>query len=199
MDAQTWNERYAQPGFIYGTLPNFYFEQSLRRMKPGTLLLPAEGEGRNAVFAASLGWDVYAFDQSEIARNKALGLAARQMVKMDYRVGDVMEIDYPGKSFSCIAMIFLHLPASFRTLAFRRLSGFLEPGGYLILEAFSRKHFGNTHSGPKTMELLYDSHEIRNDLEFLDFVEFYETSCELDEGPLHQGAAEVIRLLARKL
>jgi hypothetical protein len=35
------------------------------------MLLPAEGEGRNAVFSASLGWDVYAFDFSSNAREKA--------------------------------------------------------------------------------------------------------------------------------
>jgi len=198
MDAQIWNERYAQAEYLYGTNPNFYFEQIVRKLKPGQLLLPAEGEGRNAVFAASFGWDVYAFDQSEAARTKALSLAAGRNVKFDYRVGDVMEMDYPGKSFNCIALIFLHLPAENRRQAFRRLTGFLEPGGYLIMEAFSQKHFGNTHSGPKTIELLYDENDIRKDFELLEFVEFYETYCELDEGPLHQGPAEVIRLMARK-
>lgn len=198
MDALTWNERYTQPGYLYGTNPNFYFEQVIRKLKPGQLLLPAEGEGRNAVFAATLGWDVSAFDQSEAARAKALSLAAGRNVKIDYRVGDVLEMDYSGKSFNCIALIYLHLPAKLRRQAFRRFTGLLDAGGCLIMEAFSKKHLGNTRSGPKTIELLYDSDDIRKDFDSLEFVELYETYCELDEGPLHQGPAEVIRLMARK-
>ena len=44
----------------------------LRQEKPGRILLAGEGEGRNAVYAASLGWEVYAFDFSMVAKKKAL-------------------------------------------------------------------------------------------------------------------------------
>ena len=68
---EMWNKRYAQTDFVYGTEPNEFFEQQLLKLTPGKILLPAEGEGRNAVFAAKKGWEVYAFDSSIEAMKKA--------------------------------------------------------------------------------------------------------------------------------
>ena len=62
-----WNERYAEPEFAYGVLPNDFFKNQLDKLKPGSILLVCEGEGRNAVYAAKNGWKVEAFDSSEQA------------------------------------------------------------------------------------------------------------------------------------
>jgi len=67
-----WNHRYADSECIYGTKPNDFFKQELDILVPGKILLPAEGEGRNAVYAAEKGWIVSAFDQSDESRKKAL-------------------------------------------------------------------------------------------------------------------------------
>ena len=58
--------------------PNAYFKKIIDTLFPGKILLAAEGEGRNAVYAASLGWDVYAYDFSEMAYKKAMKLAAEK-------------------------------------------------------------------------------------------------------------------------
>jgi hypothetical protein len=50
-----WNQRYAEAAFAYGSEPNAFFAEQLSKLEPGKLLLPAEGEGRNAVFAAKNG------------------------------------------------------------------------------------------------------------------------------------------------
>ena len=76
--ADFWNERYAQKEFVYGTQPNTFFKEQLDKLDTGNILLPAEGEGRNAVFAASQGWDVLAFDISESGKKKAIQLAKLQ-------------------------------------------------------------------------------------------------------------------------
>ncbi|HRP00579.1 MAG TPA: hypothetical protein PLN54_14190, partial [Flavobacteriales bacterium] len=60
-----WDERYGAEEYAYGTAPNAWFAEQLKGLMPGSLLLPAEGEGRNAVPAARLGWKVTAFDLSE--------------------------------------------------------------------------------------------------------------------------------------
>lgn len=49
-----WDARYAQETYVYGKEPNNYFKRTLNSLKPGKILLAAEGEGRNAVYAASL-------------------------------------------------------------------------------------------------------------------------------------------------
>lgn len=73
-----WNERYRQEAFAYGKMPNEYLKTRLASLTPGKALFPAEGEGRNSVHAAGLGWTVDAFDISEEGRKKALLLAEQQ-------------------------------------------------------------------------------------------------------------------------
>jgi hypothetical protein len=51
-----WNERYSNEEFAYGEEPNQYLNEQLEKRKAGTILFSAEGEGRNAVFAAQLVW-----------------------------------------------------------------------------------------------------------------------------------------------
>tara|TARA_R100001377_G_C3182541_1_gene107226 strand:+ start:629 stop:811 length:183 start_codon:yes stop_codon:yes gene_type:complete len=51
--------RIAKKNF-YGTEPNDFFKQQIDKLKPGKILIPEEGEGRNAVYAASQGWKLMA-------------------------------------------------------------------------------------------------------------------------------------------
>lgn len=77
--SQFWNERYSQAEYVYGETPNVFFEAQLDKLSAGTIILPCEGEGRNAVYAASQGWEVKAFDASEAGQKKALLLAEKKM------------------------------------------------------------------------------------------------------------------------
>lgn len=72
---ERWNERYSTDEFAYGEEPNAYFKEQLDKLNAGAILFPAEGEGRNAVFAATRGWRVAAFDISTEGKKKALRLA----------------------------------------------------------------------------------------------------------------------------
>ncbi len=83
-----WDERYSEKDYVFGEAPNVFFVDQLAGMKPGTIILPGEGEGRNAVYAASLGWKVHAFDSSTAGKSKALQLAHRKGVIIDYAIID---------------------------------------------------------------------------------------------------------------
>ena len=72
---EQWDNRYSADDYIYGIEPNSYFKSIIDSLKPGSLLLPGEGEGRNAVYAASKGWKVTAYDISTEGRKKAMALA----------------------------------------------------------------------------------------------------------------------------
>ena len=65
-----WNERYSTNEYAYGTEPNEFFKSVLSKLEVGKLLLPGEGEGRNAVYAAKQGWHVTAFDTSIAGKTK---------------------------------------------------------------------------------------------------------------------------------
>ena len=68
---EKWDDRYGKKELAYGEEPNHYLKGQLSQFSPGTILFPAEGEGRNAVYAATLGWSVCAFDLSAKGKKKA--------------------------------------------------------------------------------------------------------------------------------
>ncbi|MBW6490166.1 MAG: class I SAM-dependent methyltransferase [Lentimicrobium sp.] len=195
---QHWNERYSASEYIYGTNPNAWLAEKLKMLYPGKILLPAEGEGRNAVFAASLGWDVIAFDQSEQGQRKALELAGNTRVKISYHLSDLTTFEARSDEFDLIALIFVHMPEEIRKKVHRRLLKFLKPGGYLLLEAFTKEQILNSSGGPKDEMLLYDKNIIEADFVNLELLESEEVTTLLDEGLLHQGKAHVVRFFARK-
>ena len=101
---QRWNDRYSKDEFAYGEQPNNYLKEWLEKLDAGTILFPAEGEGRNAVFAAKLGWAVSAFDISVEGKKKALLLAEVNGVTIDYQVGELQELKYNADQFDAIAL-----------------------------------------------------------------------------------------------
>lgn len=195
---EKWNERFAASEYIYGTNPNAWFAEKLALLKPGDILFPAEGEGRNAVFAAGLGWKTYAFDQSEEGRKKALNLAADKDVSIRYEIADLTLFNPGDVQFDVIAFIFVHMPVEIRQSVHYRFSEFLKPGGYIILEAFTKQQLKNSSGGPGTEQLLFERDYLLDDFKGYNFLEFTETTTILNEGPLHQGEAHVIRLFAQK-
>ena len=118
--AAFWGERYAQEEFIYGTQPNEFFKAQLDKLDAGKLLLPAEGEGRNAVYAASQGWEVVAFDISEKGKDQASGLAKEKQVFVHYEISGVLEFQSDVK-FDAIGLCYAHFPANIRKQAHHHL------------------------------------------------------------------------------
>ncbi len=192
-----WDIRFASEDYYYGKEPNVYLSEKLRKYHPGLVLLPGEGEGRNAVFAASLGCDVYAFDQSRVAQEKALKLAKQRALRIDYRLAGVPEAHYPDNYFHMVGLIYLHMPSHMRKEAHARLQQFLAPDGYLVLEAFHKQHLGSPF-GPKDPEMLYDEETLLQDFKNLEIIELYTADVELAEGHGHKGKAKVVRLTAQK-
>ena len=195
MSREMWDQRYASEEYVYGTAPNLFFEQTLRDLTPGTLLLPAEGEGRNAVFAAGCGWKVSAFDQSVEARSKALKLAAEKGVEIDYTIGDLEHYSFPEELFDAIALIFVHMPGSKRRALHRKFAGMLKPGGTLILAGFAREQVAYSSGGPKDESMLFSLEELKQDFEGLEIRLAEHLETELSEGDHHKGTASVIHML----
>ena len=198
-----WDQRYADEYYAYGTLPNDYLKEKSAELRPGKILLPAEGEGRNAVFMAKLGWEIEAFDQSTAGQNKALLLAEHHDVKISYTISDVENIHYPENSFDALAFIFAHFPIEQRRNYHRKLNGFLKPGGHLIIEGFSKKQaifqqLNPKSGGPRDVGMLYDLEELKEDFNNFEFTEAAEHQITLAEGEFHQGEASVIRIFAIK-
>lgn len=200
---ERWNERYSKKEFAYGEQPNNYLKEQLEKLNPGTILFPAEGEGRNAVFAAKLGWTVSAFDISIEGKNKAMKLAEANNVTIDYKVGELQTLNYGNEQFDAIALIYAHFPADIKSFYHRTIEKYLRKGGIIIFEAFSKKHIdyltqNEKVGGPKDIESLFSLDEIKADFLHYDILELVEEEIDLSEGSFHNGKASVIRFVGRK-
>lgn len=198
-----WNERYSNKEFAYGEEPNKYLKNELDKLKAGTILFPGEGEGRNAVYAAKMGWNVFAFDISVEGKNKAIQLAATNNVKIDYEVGELDSINYGVEKFDAIGLIYAHFPAAIKSHYHTILDKYLRRGGVIIFEAFSKKHLDYVQKdekvgGPKDIESLFSIEEIKVDFPNYDFEELEEIEIELNEGLFHNGKGSVIRFVGHK-
>ena len=198
-----WNERYSKDEFAYGDQPNNYLKEQLEKLSVGTILFPAEGEGRNAVFAAKLGWTVSAFDISFEGKKKAFRLAETNKVKIDYQVGELQTLNYNPEQFDVIALIYAHFPAEVKSSYHRTLDKYLRKGGLIVFEAFSKRHIdyiakNEKVGGPKDIGMLFSIDEIKSDFGNYEMIELEEKEIELKEGLFHNGKGSVIRFVGRK-
>lgn len=198
-----WNDRYASEEFAYGEEPNNYLKEQLTKLEAGKILFPAEGEGRNAVFAAKLGWAVSAFDISNEGLKKALQLAEKNNVSIDYQIGELQALNYQEGQFDAIALIYAHFPANIKSQLHKELDKYLRKGGIIIFEAFSKNHLdylakNEKVGGPKDIESLFSIEEIESDFNNYEIIELKETVIHLNEGLYHNGEGSVIRFVGRK-
>ena len=198
-----WNERYSKEVFAYGEEPNNYLRDQLMKLPVGTILFPAEGEGRNAVFAAKLGWNVVAFDISNDGKNKAMKLAEKNNVTIDYKVGELEKLNFEREQFDAIALIYAHFPANIKSIYHKKFDGYLKKNGTVIFESFSKKHIdyvteNEKVGGPKDIESLFSVDEIKSDFPNYTIIELVEQEIELNEGLYHNGIGSVIRFVGQK-
>ncbi|MEA3448644.1 MAG: hypothetical protein U9Q98_09405 [Bacteroidota bacterium] len=96
MTKSHWNKR-------FDTEANDYFKHKIQQLTPGYLLELGAGEDRNAVFAASQGWDVVAVDQSKVAQRKSMAMAKKKGRNCNITVyPDMCSISgFAGKRLRC--------------------------------------------------------------------------------------------------
>ena len=198
-----WEERYKETEFVYGKEPNVFFEKWIKKLKPGSVLMPADGEGRNGVFAAKLGWEVTSFDLSEEGKLKTLELAKENQVSVKYIVGDLDELQFEKESFDGMGLIYAHFAPEKKAALHKKLDQFIKPGGIIIFEAFGKKHLDFNEidpkvGGPRDLHMLFSTAEIKSDFENYDILLLEEKEISLKEGKYHIGRGSVIRFVGRK-
>jgi SAM-dependent methyltransferase len=203
MNKEFWDERYASEEFAYGVAPNEFIKEVLPQYEPCAILFPADGEGRNSVFAATLGYEVFSFDLSDSGKEKALKLAESKSVQLDYRVDSAAYIQYEQNQFGAIAFVFAHFPANVKYEYNRKLLNFLMTGGYVFFEAFSKQHLLCQEKypkvgGPKDIDMLFSEEELLKTFVDFDTILLETREIELSEGPFHQGIGSVVRYIGRK-
>lgn len=194
-----WEERFGREEFIYGEAPNEYFKRELDKLKAGKILLPLEGEGRNAVYAAKKGWQVHAFDYAENGKIKTEQLANREGVSIDqYWVTDAESFSPEAEAYDAIALIYSHVPPEIRADFHQKMIKALKPGGKVIFEGFSKEQLDYDSGGPPREDYLFSLDEVKKDFSELTFEYLEKEVVYLQEGRFHLGEGSVIRMTGVK-
>ncbi|MCG6950228.1 MAG: class I SAM-dependent methyltransferase [Acidobacteria bacterium] len=193
-----WNERFSEPGYAYGKDPNRFLESVAHRIPAGRVLSLAEGEGRNAVYLAGLGYQVTAVDASTVGLAKAESLAEERGVDIETVYADLAAYEIGPGEWQGIISIFCHLPPLVRAALHEQVLRGLAPGGVLILEGFTPRQLEYGTGGPKSRDLLMDLNVIRQELPGLRFEVAREVEREITAGKYHGGIGSVLQILAVK-
>lgn len=196
-----WNARYAATSdYVFGTAPSQFVVTHAERLKPASrVLLPADGEGRNAVYLAGRGHKATATDISPAAQEKARRLAAREGVEVDFQIQDLEGWTWPDGAYDAVAAVFIQFaPPDFRATIFEGMKRTVKPGGLILLHGYTPRQLEYGTGGPSQVEQLYTPDLLET--AFCDFeIEHLITyEAELDEGAGHRGRSALIDLIARR-
>jgi SAM-dependent methyltransferase len=195
--ADHWNERYRAADYFYGTEANDFLKQQVHRLPPGgAVLCLAEGEGRNAVYLATLGFQVTAVDISPVGLEKARKLAASQEVSIETIVSDLADYRFGDRAWDAIVSIWCHLPTTLRTRVYRDVARALRPGGVLIHESYTPAQIALGTGGPKDPDLLPTLEHLRRELSPLRVDLGIERERDIHEGARHRGRSAVVQVIA---
>ena len=194
-----WNQRFAEAEFAYGDAPHVSVCEQFCTPGSGRVLCLAEGQGRNAVHLASLGYEVTALDFSEVGLQRAQELAARHGVSIQTLQADLSTYAFEPEAWDGIVSIFGHLPAALRAQVNAQLHGALKPGGWLQLVGYHPKQLEYGTGGPQEPSMLYTVEGLKAELGLgwtYRVAELVER--ELEEGPYHRGMSAFVHVLALK-
>jgi SAM-dependent methyltransferase len=197
-DRAMWDERYGKPGRAYGTAPNAFLVSVADRLPQGRILSLGEGEGRNAVYLATRGYDVVGVDGSRVGLAKARKLAVEQGVSITTVLSDLGDYVIEPEAWHGIISIFCHLPKALRERVHGNVVRGLKPGGVFVLEAYTPAQLRLQTGGPPTADLMMSLTELERELEGLTFVHARELEREVVEGRSHTGLSAVVQVVAVK-
>jgi SAM-dependent methyltransferase len=194
-----WDERYAEPGWAYGTDPNDFLREAEPSLPPASrVLCLAEGEGRNAVFLAGRGHVVTAVDQSAVGLRKAEGLARDHHVPLNTVVADLATWDLGQGAWDAIVSVWCHVPPAARARLHAAVVRALAPGGVFVLEAYTPDNVGRGTGGPQDASLCMTPEGLRAELAGLTFQRCEARVRDVREGKYHLGPSAVVQVIARK-
>lgn len=154
MRAEDWNARYeARRQWSEG--PNALVEELLADLPPGRAVDLASGEGRHALWLASLGWDVTAVDFSSVGVER--GRAQPGADRVRWVTADVLEWAAPASSLELVLVAYLHLPYDDMLELLLRAVDWLRPGGRFLLVGHDLDNLTRGVGGPQEPGILHST------------------------------------------
>ena len=200
--AEMWDQRFSSEEYAYGKEANVWLSERVSQINPppnNRALFPADGEGRNAVWAATIGWNSEVFDLSIVGKQKCHLLAQEHAVSVDYDVDDLALREFSQQSYDLIACSWFHTPSEIRKVHMPRMLHSLKSGGHFVMDGYHTSQMPLQSGGPKSLDLLFDLDEVLGELTGekapqMHIIHIAVTSTVLDESELHKGQARVVRI-----
>jgi len=185
-----WDERYRQEEAAPDRGPASFLVEQRHLLPPhGQALDVAMGVGRNALYLASLGYEVTGIDVSGVEVERCRREAGHRGLSIEAVQADLESYQLPRAAYD-IVINFYYLQ---RDLA-PQIEGALRPGGVLVFESFTteQRQFG---WGPQNDEFLLQPGELRSLFPGLEVLVYREGVVERDSEP---GMKAVASLVAKK-
>jgi SAM-dependent methyltransferase len=195
-----WQQRFAQPGYLFGTAPNAFLKSQAHRLRKGQAALAvADGEGRNGVFIAERGLDALSVDFSPQAQDKARKLAAERGVTLRFELGDMTNWHWPPDTFDVVVAIFIQFATpEERRAIFAGIQRTLKPGGLLLMQGYRPKQLDYKTGGPSDPAQLYTRELLEAELRGFSTLDIVEHDTVIEEGAGHGGMSALIDVVAVK-
>ena len=185
-----WDERYRSEEAAPERGPADFLVEHRRLLPPqGKALDVAMGSGRNALYLASLGYEVTGIEVSGVAVERCRAEAERRGLRVEAIQADLESYQLPREAYD-VMIDFYYLQ---RDLA-AALAAALRPGGVLVFESFTteQRRFG---WGPVQDDFLLRPGELRSLFAGLEELAYREGLVESQSG---RGTKAVAGLVARK-
>jgi len=157
MDSQDWDTRYKSADNIWSLTPNEFVAQYLEHLHTGSMIDLAGGEGRNALWFASRGWEVENVEFSRVA----LGKYADRSIEMDLldyckaTHADVTEdIQYALHNVDLGVIAYLHIDLTGLAKAIQSLVSNIKSGGTFFGIWHARENLVDGYGGPQDPEVI---------------------------------------------
>jgi len=116
----------------FNSQPNRLLVETVAGLPPGRALDIHMGQGRNALYLASLGWQVTGFDYSEEGVRAAREAAARQGLKLEAVVARHEDFDFGRARWDLVVLSYAWVPLGEPYIS--RIKESLKTGGVLVFE-----------------------------------------------------------------
>lgn len=164
MRREDWDARYAAVENLWARKPNRFLVAEVSDLSPGRALDLACGEGQNAIWLATLGWEVTGVDYSEVAIDKARGRAEHEGVQVDFVCADLLTHEPAREAYELVLLLYFHIPSAERRQVLARAAAALAPGGTFLLVGHDLTNLTDGVGGPSDPDLLVTPDQLASEL-----------------------------------
>jgi len=164
MKREDWDTRYEAVEHLWAVKPNRFLVAEVSELPPARALDLACGEGQNAIWLATLGWEVTGVDYSEVAIGKARARAEREQVDIEFTCADLVDYEPERSAYDLVVVLYLHIPSAQRAAVHEKASAAVAPGGTFLLLGHDLTNLTDGVGGPSDPDILYTAEQIASEL-----------------------------------